>query len=131
MDYRVFRITLGIICVVGFIWWYRAETGQGITGVEVLERGTSTEGTHEYVAFRTYGPGEEFWYLAVMTSEHPIFMERQYHVLRLKGVHTIGLRWLGDAELEVTLPPELGDPEALEKREVSGAVKVRYRGADQ
>lgn len=122
----VFKIALVVFVLVFGILWYRVEMGQGITGVEVLERETSPGGVHEYVAYRTYGPGEEFWYLAVVPTEHPIFMERQYHVMRFDQPPRVTLEWASDTELVVTLPVGMDLAEDVPKRTISGDVTIRY-----
>ena len=127
-EHPLYKIGFGLFVVFGLVICSRIEYGQGITGVEVLQRETSPGGTHEYVAFRTYGPGEEYWYLAVCPTEHPIFMERQYHVLRVAYIPEIALQWLTDSELQVTLPPELAD---IGKREASATATIRYTTQDQ
>lgn len=126
----MFKIGLGVFVVFGLVICTRMETGRGITGVEVLERDTSPGGVHEYVTFLTYGPGEEYWHLAVVPTDHPVFMERQYHVMRFDEPPGVTLHWLSDTELQVTLPPHLGLPDDVPKRKVSGDVTVVYVEAD-
>ena len=127
-QHPLYRIGLGMFVVMGLVICSRMEYGRGVSGIEVLEREPSPDGAHEYVVYRTYEMSDQWWHLAVVLNDNPLFTEPQHQVMRLEGAPGVSVEWRSNTELQVTLPPTMAIDEGADEPATIDDVTISYVG---